>query len=236
MNTSISNQSTVNNNNTTYSSNHSQPDNNHINTNNNKSSQDIITQLTKFGYTINNIESAMDNLKHENNDNDINNIIQYLTNNENKIIDNLNINCELTTNKNTTKLNLDLNEIHYDENQLQQQSQPQTHLDLDVDLKSNPNLNTNMNMNNIQPSLDEYIRSLPTEGYIKLHSSTKYWCISLGDKWQSKSMDIAKLSYAFIKNSSEYHQSINMGKSWASMVNTENPKIQCVTPPSVAGK
>ena len=26
-----------------------------------------------------------------------------------------------------------------------------------------------------------------------------------------------------------------MGKSWASMVNTSNPKIQCVTPPSVAG-
>ena len=27
-----------------------------------------------------------------------------------------------------------------------------------------------------------------------------------------------------------------MAKSWASMVNAENPKIQCVKPPSVAGK
>ena len=112
------------------------------------------------------------------NKHDSNYFIDNLTNFENKIVDNLNLN-ELTTNNHTTKLNLD-------ENQLSNS--------LNLDLYSSLN----------QPSLDQYVRSLPSVGYIKLHASTKYWCISLGDAWQSKSMDIAKLSYKFIKNTSEY--------------------------------
>ena len=171
----------------------------------NLSNRDLNHKNTNNNYS-HDIISSVDNTTNKHN---LNEIITDFTKLDNQIVDNLNLN-ELSTNNHTTKLNL------Y-ENQLSNS--------LNLDLHSGLN----------QPSLDQYVRSLPSEGYIKLYASTKYWCICLGDEWQSKSLDIAKLSYNFIKNTSEYHESMDMGKSWASMVNTPNPKIQCVTPPSVAG-
>lgn len=183
--------------------------NNHIYNNNNNNHHDIrsvIKQLTKFGYSINDILTA---IKHTNKkrDTDITSIIKYLT----------------TSIQRNNQINNNNNHLNHR-------------------LLNNNDENLNQNEHNIynnqllnEPSIKNLISSLPTEGYIKLHSSTSYWCISLGDEWQSQSVNIANLSYSFIKNSSEYRQSINMGKSWASMVNIDNPRIKCVTPPSVAG-
>lgn len=84
-------------------------------------------------------------------------------------------------------------------------------------------------------SIHSLIHSLPTSGCIKLYQSTSYWCISLGEQWQNKYIRIAKLSHSFIKNTEKYRDSINIGKMWALKVNTTNPKIKCVKPPSVAG-
>eukprot|EP01083_Nonionella_stella_P016313 45567_1 len=84
-------------------------------------------------------------------------------------------------------------------------------------------------------TIDSLIRSLPSCGSLKHYPLTSYWCISLGDSWQNQSPNIVKLSHLFIKHRTEYNQSIHKGKHWASMVDTANPTISCVTPPSVAG-
>eukprot|EP01084_Bolivina_argentea_P080923 146546_1 len=97
----------------------------------------------------------------------------------------------------------------------------------------------NTDETNIIYNIDSLINSLPTSGAIKYHHSTSYWCIALPEKWQNESVNIAKLSSLFIKrtHNSEYNKSINICKSWANMINTNNktPNIKCVTPPSVAG-
>ena len=59
--------------------------------------------------------------------------------------------------------------------------------------------------------------------------------INLGKEWNDQFDVIRKLSEDLIKDTEEYKESINLGKSWAKMLNNESPLIECIKPPSMAG-
>eukprot|EP01083_Nonionella_stella_P038825 105556_1 len=85
--------------------------------------------------------------------------------------------------------------------------------------------------------LSRLVRSLPCHGYIEFEQNTSFWYIKLSEEWQNTAAYIAQLCDAYTKgrHTTEYKQSLRLAKTWASLLNVHKPRIQCITPPSVAG-
>ena len=79
------------------------------------------------------------------------------------------------------------------------------------------------------------ILKLPNYGTIEFEEENKFWSICLGQEWCDECDSITKLSLDLIKDSEEYAESINLGKSWAKLLDDESPTIQCIKPPSLVG-
>ena len=90
----------------------------------------------------------------------------------------------------------------------------------------------------------QIIKSLPQKGNIYFDSNTNYWYIKLSEQWQKQSSHIAALSSKYCQDTDEYASATALCKRWSMMIingddgkddNIEQPAINCVTPPSIAG-
>eukprot|EP01084_Bolivina_argentea_P080924 146549_1 len=81
----------------------------------------------------------------------------------------------------------------------------------------------------------ELIKSLPTEGIITFDPTTLYWYIKLPEKWQNERQNIATLAFNYFKDNDKHLKSVELCKTWSLMINDSDPKIECVSPPSISG-
>eukprot|EP01084_Bolivina_argentea_P111367 198728_1 len=102
------------------------------------------------------------------------------------------------------------------------------------------NMDVKQTVSGIDLNLNQLIESLPKWGNITYDPNTSYWYIKLPKQWQNAKERIRETASSFLKSSDNYTKSIDLGKSWSSMIHTSpesssTPVIHCVSPPSIAG-